>query len=163
VEEGVASSLNTCASCAMKHRIACEEIWHKRTLYIWQFLILLTLLIILFAFKTLNLCYSYQEPDLKSECAACLLLGLRVWIPPGTWMSVSCECCVSVGRVLCNRLITRPQDSYWMRCAWMTVIAKTLKLGFIGLLKFVGLWKTNHIKVCRCLKIFNLRKYFTDT
>ena len=30
------------------------------------------------------------------------LLGLRVRIPPGTWMSVSRECCVFSGRVLCD-------------------------------------------------------------
>ena len=27
-------------------------------------------------------------------------------------MSVSCECCVFSGRNLCNRLITRPEESY---------------------------------------------------
>jgi hypothetical protein len=40
------------------------------------------------------------------------LLGLRVRIPPGAWMSVSCECCVLSGRGLCDRLITRPEESY---------------------------------------------------
>ena len=30
----------------------------------------------------------------KTWVAAARLLGLRVRIPPGAWMSVSCECCV---------------------------------------------------------------------
>jgi hypothetical protein len=32
---------------------------------------------------------------------AARLLGLRVRIPPGAWMSVSCEFCVLSGRGLC--------------------------------------------------------------
>ena len=44
--------------------------------------------------------------------AAAQLLGLRVRIPPVVWMSVSCECCVSSGRGLCDGLITRPEEFY---------------------------------------------------
>jgi len=32
--------------------------------------------------------------------------------PTGAWMSVYCECCVLSGRSLCDRLITRPGESY---------------------------------------------------
>jgi hypothetical protein len=46
--------------------------------------------------------------------AAARLLGLWVRIPPGAWMSVSCECCVLSDRVLCDGLITRPEESYRM-------------------------------------------------
>jgi len=42
------------------------------------------------------------------------LLELWVWIPPGVWMSVSCECCVLSGRGLCVRLIICPEESYWV-------------------------------------------------
>jgi len=38
-------------------------------------------------------------------------LGLRVRIPPGEWMSVSCECCVLLDRCLCDGPIHRPQES----------------------------------------------------
>ena len=31
---------------------------------------------------------------------------------PGTWMSVSCECCALSGRGLCDGLITRPEEFY---------------------------------------------------
>jgi len=40
------------------------------------------------------------------------LLTLRVRIPPGAWMSVSCECCVVSGRGLCDELVTRAEESY---------------------------------------------------
>ena len=44
---------------------------------------------------------------------AARLLGLRVRIPHGTWMSV---CCVLSGRGLCDELITRPEESYSLCC-----------------------------------------------
>jgi hypothetical protein len=47
------------------------------------------------------------------------LLGLRVRIPPGIWMSVSCECCLLSGRGLCEGLIPRPEGSYRMWCVWV--------------------------------------------
>jgi hypothetical protein len=28
------------------------------------------------------------------------------------WISVRCDCCVLSGRVLCDKLITRPEESY---------------------------------------------------
>ena len=34
----------------------------------------------------------------------------------GALMSVSCECCVLSGRGLCVALITRPEESYRLRC-----------------------------------------------
>ena len=33
-------------------------------------------------------------------------------LPPGACMSVCCECCVLSGRGLCDRPITRPEESY---------------------------------------------------
>ena len=40
------------------------------------------------------------------------MLGLRVLTPPGSWMSVSCECCVLSGTGLCDGPITRTEKSY---------------------------------------------------
>jgi len=42
---------------------------------------------------------------LRRASAASRLLGLRVRIPPGPWMSACCECCVWSGRVFssCSR------------------------------------------------------------
>jgi hypothetical protein len=50
--------------------------------------------------------------DLRRGSTAARLLGLRVRIPPRTWMSVCCECCVLSGRGLCDGLITRTEESY---------------------------------------------------
>ena len=36
--------------------------------------------------------------------------------PAGVWILVCCECCVLLGRGLCDELITRPEDSYRLRC-----------------------------------------------
>jgi len=35
------------------------------------------------------------------------------------WISVCCECCVLSGRGLCDGLITRPEESYWL---WRVVV-----------------------------------------
>jgi hypothetical protein len=40
------------------------------------------------------------------------LVGLRVRIPPGAWMYVSCKCCVLSGTGLCVGLITCVEESY---------------------------------------------------
>jgi hypothetical protein len=40
------------------------------------------------------------------------LLELRVRIPLGAWISVSFECFVLSGRVLCDGLIAHPEESY---------------------------------------------------
>jgi hypothetical protein len=50
---------------------------------------------------------------LRRGSLAVHLLGLWVWILPGAWMSVFCECCV-LGRGLCVGLITHPEESYRM-------------------------------------------------
>jgi hypothetical protein len=47
------------------------------------------------------------------------LLGLRVRIPPGAWMSACFECCVLSRRDLCVGLITRPEESYRVWCVWV--------------------------------------------
>jgi hypothetical protein len=54
--------------------------------------------------------------DLRRRSTAAHLLGLWVRIPPGAWMSVSCECCVLSGRGLCDGLIIRPEESYRVWC-----------------------------------------------
>jgi hypothetical protein len=57
--------------------------------------------------------------SLRCGSAAARLLGLWVQIPAATWMSVCCECCVLSGRGLCVGLITRPEESYRVRCVWV--------------------------------------------
>ena len=53
---------------------------------------------------------------LRRRSAATRLLGLRVRIPPGAWMSLCCECYVLSGIGLCDGLITRPEESYRLWC-----------------------------------------------
>jgi len=55
-----------------------------------------------------------KQPTLRRRSATARLLGLRVRIPPGAWVSVSSRCCVLPGRGLCDGLITRPEEFYRM-------------------------------------------------
>jgi hypothetical protein len=57
---------------------------------------------------------------LRCGSAVAHMLGLRIWIPPGAWMSVSFQCCVLSGRGLCDGLIHRPEMYYWICvCHWV--------------------------------------------
>jgi len=40
-------------------------------------------------------------------------------LPPGAWLSVSCDCCVLWSRGVCDRLITRPEESCRAWCVWV--------------------------------------------
>jgi hypothetical protein len=69
--------------------------------------------------KSIPLCRSHWPCVLRRVFAAARLLGLRVRIPPGEWMSVSCKCCVLSGGGFCVGLITRPENSHRM---WSVVV-----------------------------------------
>ena len=62
---------------------------------------------------------------LKRRSAAARLLRSWVQIPPGAWLFVCCECCVLSGRGLCDKLFTRPEESY--RLVRRPVWSRTLK------------------------------------
>ena len=70
-------------------------------------------------------CFQMIKGRTKWSCglsrgtAATRVLGWRVRIPPGAWMSVSCEYRVLSGRGLCIGLIIRPEDSYRVWCVWV--------------------------------------------
>jgi len=57
-------------------------------------------------------CRSKWPQGLTLGTAAARLLGLWVRIPQEAWMSISCECCVLLGRGLCVGLVTGPEESY---------------------------------------------------
>ena len=63
-------------------------------------------------FIYIYICRSQWSRGLRRRSVATRLLRSWVRIPPGTWMFVCCECRVLSGRVLCNELITRPEESY---------------------------------------------------
>ena len=64
----------------------------------------------------INLCRSQWPRGLRRGFAAARLLRSWVRIPPWAWMFVGCECYMLSGRGLCDELITRPEESYWLRC-----------------------------------------------
>jgi hypothetical protein len=68
-------------------------------------------------------CRSRWSRGPRRGSAAVRLLGLRVGIAAGAWMSVACECCVLSVRGLCVGLITRPEGSYGF-CMCLSVIVK---------------------------------------
>jgi len=61
-------------------------------------------------------CQSEWPLGLRRRSEVSLLLRLSARIPPGAWMSVSCECCVLSGRGLCDELITFPEESCQLWC-----------------------------------------------
>ena len=58
---------------------------------------------------------SQWSRDLRRRSAAARLLRSWVQIPPGG-MDVCCECCVLLGRGLCDELVTRSGESFRMCC-----------------------------------------------
>ena len=69
-----------------------------------------------FFFPKERKCLSQWPRLLSRRSAAARLLRSWVRIPPGAWTSFCCECCAFSGRGLCDELITRPEESYRMRC-----------------------------------------------
>jgi hypothetical protein len=61
-------------------------------------------------------CPSQWPRDLRRMSTAARLLRSWVRIPPATWISVCCDCCVLSGRGLCDELTTRPEESYRLWC-----------------------------------------------
>jgi hypothetical protein len=65
----------------------------------------------------LKLTCRFQWPrGLRRRSATARPLRWCVRIPPGTWKSVCCDCCVISGRGLCDELITWPEESYRLWC-----------------------------------------------
>jgi hypothetical protein len=74
--------------------------------------------------KTLNVNVNYSlavPVAARSKAWLCgrSLAGIVGSNTLGTWMFVSCECCVLSGRGLCDGLITRPETSYRVWCVWV--------------------------------------------
>ena len=61
-------------------------------------------------------CRSQWPRDLRRRSAGARLLGVWVWISPGAWMPVCCDCRVLSGRGLCDEVITRPEKFYRLMC-----------------------------------------------
>jgi len=63
--------------------------------------------------------WSQWSCGIRRGSKATRVLGWRGRIPPGAWMSVSCEYRVFSGIGLCFGLIIRPEDSYRVWCVWV--------------------------------------------
>ena len=64
-----------------------------------------------------------QRPSaLRRGSAVDRLLGLRVWIPPGTWTPVCFECCVLSGIGLCYGPITQERNPYLCRKLYFKIL-----------------------------------------
>jgi hypothetical protein len=93
----------------------------------------------------LVLIYVYQWPrGLRRGSVAVRLLGLRIRIPPWSWMSVSCECRGLSGRNLCVRLITYPGGILQI-VVCLSVIVKPRRLSGLGPLRAVVPWRKNYL------------------
>jgi hypothetical protein len=78
--------------------------------------ILMVMIIKMFCTSQMQLFILLVPRGLRRRSAAARLLRLWLRIPPGAWMSACCECCVLLGRGLCNELIPRPEESYRLWC-----------------------------------------------
>ena len=68
--------------------------------------------------------YIFSEPipvvaRSKVRVWGCSLAGIAAANPSGDMTSLSCECCVLSGRGLWDGIITRPEESYQVRCVWV--------------------------------------------
>ena len=94
--------------------------------------------VINFCIALLPICRSQWPRGLRRSSSAAHLLRLWVRIPPGAWMFVCCECCVSSGRGLCDGLVTRPEESYRL---WRVVVCDQETSKSRRLKPATGLWK----------------------
>ena len=60
-----------------------------------------------------------RSRDLRFGFAAARLLRSRFRIQPKAWISISCGCCVFLGRGLCVGPKSRPEESYRVWCVWV--------------------------------------------
>jgi len=76
-----------------------------------------------------------------------------IWIPPGAWIFVCCECRVLSGRGLCDELITRPEEYYRLWC----VIVCDLETSRIGVpYIYIYIYDISSLRV-KCLWENNLQ------
>ena len=65
------------------------------------------------------LCWSHWPCGLRRRFAAARMLRLWVRTPPGAWMCLKVSVVCYHVRGLCDELITRPEESYRLRCLVM--------------------------------------------
>jgi hypothetical protein len=89
------------------------------------------------------------------------IVGLN---PTGAWMSVSCECCVMSGRVLCDELVPRPEESCRLWCVSNVCDYETsTKRGGPGPYKAVEPYKKKLMKTSKSKMYSTTRKIASET
>jgi hypothetical protein len=106
--------------------ISCMDHWYSLLLKMWMYLsIHLSVCLSVYLSITIFRCYTGHW-FLVAFCNICwftvssdvnLWIDRYVWISPGAWISVLCECCMLTGRGLCVGMITCPEESYQVWCA----------------------------------------------
>ena len=76
------------------------------------------------------------------------LLRSWVWIPPGAWIFVCCEYRVLSGTGLCDELITRPEESYWLWC-FVVCDLETSRIGapYIYICIYIYIYDVSSLRV----------------
>jgi len=116
--------------------------------------------------------FSWCLPNL-SRSSALFLHGLPIkslpCLPPGPWLSVSCDGCLLSGRDLCDELITRPEESYrmwcvvvfdletsWMRRPWPGLGRSATKKNSVQILHYLSPSQSELIKNFAHIPCFSL-------
>ena len=102
-----------CTMCYLV--VVCFGLFNISSLFI-KFPMYVFQICFLFWSLLMSICWSQWPRSLRHRTAATRLLRLWVRIPSGTWTFVCCECWVLSGRGLCDKLITRPEESYRLWC-----------------------------------------------
>ena len=97
-------------------------------------------------------CRSQKPRGLRRGSAAASLLGFRVRIPPGGWLSVCCRCFVLSGRNLWVGLIIRLEESYRV---WCSVFECDREASFMR--------RTWPIRGCCAMEIYTHTQFFFST
>ena len=90
--------------------------------------------------------WSQWPCGLRRRSAATRLLRSWVQIPPGAWMFVCCKCCVLSGRGLCDKLITRPEESYRLWCVVMCDL-ETSRIGAPYIYIYIYIYDISSLRV----------------
>jgi hypothetical protein len=95
------------------------------------------------------MCRSWWQSGLRRGSAADLLLGLRVRILPGAWMSVPRKC-----RVLSLRRVDPLFPRNPTNCVWSRNLKNEAALARVGLLRQRKQKKKIYIYICVCVCVF---------
>ena len=92
---------------------------------------------------------SHWPSDQRRGSAADRWLGLRVRIPPGAWVSVSCECCVLWGLRRAYHSSRGVLPTVVCHCVWSRNLRNEAAVVRVGLLRRERIYKNNEYSTWR--------------